>query len=138
MAIRARYVQYYRTEVEDRAGQAYELLSHFASHDVNLLAIDTVPVGPTHAQFTLYPAKTDKLIQAAEHLGLVLLGPNTAILIQGDDHLSALLDVHRKLADAGINVYAAQGVSSGEGRYGYVIHVRHDDVARTADILNAE
>jgi len=137
MAVSARRVQYYRAEVEDRAGQAYELLSHLAKHDVNLLAVSTVPVGPTHTQFTLFPDETDKLIDAAGRLGLVLFGPYTAILIRGDDRMGALLDVHRKLADARINIYAAHGVTSGEGRYGYVIHMRPDDVEDTARILGA-
>lgn len=137
MTVRARRIEYYRTEVEDRAGQAYELLSQLASHDVNLLAISTVPVGPTHAQFTLFPESTDKLIKAAERLGLVLVGPHTAVLIQGDDRLGALLDTHRKLADAGINVYATSGVCGSGGHYGYVIHVRPDDIERTASALDA-
>ena len=80
----------------------------------------------------------DKLIEAAERLGLVLSGPHAAILIQGDDRLGALLDVHRKLADARINVYATSGVSSGKGYYGYVIHVRPEDVDNTAATLDAD
>lgn len=137
MAARSRRVEYYRTEVEDRAGQAYELLSHLASHDVNLLAVSMVPVGPTHTQFTLFPESSATLIKAAERLGLVLFGPHSAILVQGDDRLGALLDVHRTLANARINVYATSGVTVGDGHYGYVIYVRPEDFENTANVLEA-
>jgi len=137
MSVRAKRIEYYRTEMEDRAGQAYELLSHLAKKGVNLLAVSIVPVGPTHTQFTLFPESKNKLIKAAERLGLVLMGPHSAILIQGDDRLGALLEVHRKLADARINIYAASGVTSENGHYGYVLHVRPDDIDNTAHVLGA-
>ena len=97
-----------------------------------------MPVGPTDTQFTLLPESTNKLIKAAEHPGLTLVGPHPAILIQGDDQLGALVDIHRKLADARINVYATNRVTDGDGHYGYVVHVRPDDFENAANLLDAQ
>lgn len=138
MSIVARRVNYYRTEVEDSPGTAYHLLKQLASDGVNLLAISAVPVGPTHIQFTLFPEDSQKLIKAADHLNLTLVGPERAILIQGDDHMGALVDYHLKLADASINIFAANGVTDGRGRYGYVMHMRPDDLEAAASVLDAK
>jgi hypothetical protein len=137
MAVTARRVEYFRAEVEDRPGTAYELLQDLARRDVNLLALDAVPVGPIYTQFTLFPEDSNHLVEAAQHLGLKLLGPHPAIIIQGDDQLGALAELHRRLADARINVYAANGVTDGKGGYGYVIHVRPDDFEVAANVLGA-
>lgn len=138
MPVNVRRVEYFRAEGEDTPGTAYDFLKQLSTHSVNLLAISAVPVGPTHTQFTLFPERSDKLIEAARHLNLTLMGPEPAILINGEDHLGALVDYHRKLADARINVFAAYGVADGKGGYGYVIHVRRDDFEAAANALDAE
>jgi len=59
-------------------------------------------------------------------------------LLSGDDRLGA---VHRhlaKLADAGINVVAADAVSAGKGRYGMILWVRPKDYARASRALGAK
>jgi hypothetical protein len=60
--------------------------------------------------------------------GLVLDGPHPALLVQGDDELGALAEVHGRLYQAGVDVYASSGVTDGRGTYGYVIYVREDQV----------
>jgi hypothetical protein len=48
--------------------------------------------------------------------------------------------VHRhlqKLADAGINVTAADAVSAGQGRYGMILWVKPRDYTRAAKALGA-
>ena len=42
------------------------------------------------------------------------------------------------LGDAGINVFAASGVTDGKGGYGYVIHVRPDDFESASNVLEAK
>ena len=137
MAFTVMRAQYFRAEVEDRPGKAFQLFSDLSSHDVDLLAVSAVPVGPIHTQFTLFPKSIDKLIAAADRLNLRLSGPHAAILVTGDDKMGALVDCHRRLADAKINVFAAYGVSVGEGAYSYVLHVRPDDFEDAARVLEA-
>jgi hypothetical protein len=43
--------------------------------------------------------------------------------------------IHERLHDAGINVYAATGVSGGEGSFGYVIHLRPADFDLALEVL---
>jgi predicted amino acid-binding ACT domain protein len=46
------------------------------------------------------------------------------LLVQGDDKLGALTEIHRKLSLANVNVYAASGVTDGAGSFGYLIYIR--------------
>jgi hypothetical protein len=129
-------VEYYLTTARDRPGEAYELLSKLASEEVNLLAFNAVPVGPEHTQLTLFPEHSQKLMRTAGKVGIALTGPHHAFLIQGDDQLGALVDIHRKLYDAHINIYASTGVTDGRGGYGYVIYTRGDDHEQAKRVLD--
>lgn len=118
--------QYYRVTVADQPDEAYELLSVLAERGINLLAFTAVPYGPDHVQFTLFPDDPSRLETEARRAGLDLNGPHGAILVQGDDELGALAQVHRRLADASVAIYASSGVTDGRGSFGYVIYVRED------------
>lgn len=136
MGVTIRSVDYYLTTLRDRPGEAYELLARLASEEVNLLAFNAIPTGPEHTQLTLFPENSDTLVVAAERVGIPLSGPQQAFLIQGDDRLGALVEIHRKLYDARINIYASTGVTDGSGHYGYVLFVRHDDHEQAKRVLN--
>jgi hypothetical protein len=135
MCARIRTVDYFYATVEDRPGQACQLLSQLASAEVNLLAFSAVPTGPEHTQLVLFPENMAALARAAEESGFTITGPQRAFLIQGDDRLGALAEIHQKLCDAHINVYASTGVTDGKGGYGYVIYVRPDDIDTAANVL---
>ena len=128
MALRIRRADYFRAQVEDRPGAAYQLLSHLAGAGVNMLAFNAIPLDSTHTQLILFPEDDADLAEAAEKASIPLDGPHCALLIQGDDHLGALCDVHAQLFDAGVNVYSSNGVADGKGGFGYVIYVRPDQV----------
>ena len=98
-----------------------------ASEDINLLAFSAVPFGPNHVEFTIFPDRSEDFQRVAEKLGWALIGPQHACLIQGDDHLGALAEIHRRLLDARVSIYASTGVTDGEGHYGYVIYVKEED-----------
>ncbi len=136
MALKIRRVDYFYVTVKDQPGEAYKLLSLLASLGINLLAITAVPFGPTNTQLTLFPEDTGNLRSAAEKSNLTLEGPQPALLVQGDDRLGALAEVHMKLYEANVNVYASTGVADGKGNYGYIIYVRPDDYERAAKALN--
>jgi hypothetical protein len=128
MKYKARRVDYFYTRVKDRPGQAYQLLSHLANSEVNLLAFSVVPMGPDVAQLTLFPNNVEHMVQAAENAGLILEGPYPALLVQGDDRLGALAEIHAKLYDARVNVFSATAVTDGKGCYGYVIYLHPDEI----------
>ncbi|MBI4907075.1 MAG: hypothetical protein HY820_25845 [Acidobacteria bacterium] len=127
MQFSVRTVDYYYTQVEDKPGKAYELLSELATEEISLLAFSAIPYGPHRVELTIFPDHAEHLHIAAEKLGWKLSGPQHAFLIQGDDRLGALADVHRKLLDAKVNIYASTGVTDGDGRFGYIIYVKESD-----------
>jgi len=137
MGVTVRCVDYFYVTVQDEPGQAYKLLSELASAEVNLLAFGVVPMGTAETQLTLFPEHTGYLANVIDKLGLIMHGPRSAILVQGDDQLGALTEMHRKLSDAGINIYASNGVTDGRGGYGYIIYLRPEDLKRASDLLDA-
>lgn len=135
MALSIRRVSYFRATVHDRPGEAYQILSTLTGAGVNLLVFSSIPVGGDNTQLTLFPEDVDQLAGAAEKVGVPLTGPESALLIQGDDRLGALADIHSCLFDAGVNVFASNGVTDGRGGFGYVVHVRPADFERAATAL---
>lgn len=137
MAATIRGVEYFHVTVKDRPGEGYGLLSKLAAAQVNLLAFSAVPIGVEHTQLVLFPDDVERFLKAVEKMGLTPSGPEGALLIQGDDHLGAIADIHRKLFDAHINVYASSGVTDGRGGYGYVLYVKRDQYRSAALVLGA-
>lgn len=135
MALRIDRARYYYTIVQDRPGEAYRLLSQLSTGRVNLRAFNSVPLGPSQTQLVLFPDDEDALMEMAKKAALSLTGPYPALLVQGDDELGALVDIHGSLSDAGINVASATGVTDGKGSFGYIIYVRQEDFDRAADVL---
>lgn len=135
MASKIQRVEYFYTRVRDEPGEGYKLLSVLADLGINLLAFTAIPIGPVHTQLTLFPEDSQKLANEAQKAGLPLDGPHPALLVQGDDHLGALADTHKRLAEAGVNVYASSGVADGRGSYGYVIYIRPEEFERAVATL---
>lgn len=135
MAYVIRRVEYFYTTVHDLPGEAFQFLNQLAGLGVNLLAFNGMPLGPTRTQLTLFPEESGRLVDAARRTGLTLDGPQTALLVQGDDELGALAHVHRDLNQAGVDVYASTGVADGKGAFGYILYVRPEDIDRAARTL---
>jgi len=137
MSARVRRVAYFHVIVDDRPGVAYALLASMASGGVNLLAFNAIPLGMNKTQLVLFPEEEDRLARLAEEQGLDLSGPQHAILVQGDDRLGVLADVHRQLFEAGLNVVSSAGLTDDHGGFGYLLYLRHEDVDRAANVLGA-
>lgn len=127
MANKIKQVEYFYCTVRDQPGESYKLLSLLADVGVNLLAFTAVPSGLMNTQFTLFPEDADKLITEAKKAGLVVHGPVPALLVQGDDKLGVLTEVHKKLFDAGVNVVSSSAVTDGRGGFGYIIYIRTEE-----------
>jgi hypothetical protein len=130
-----RRVDYFYTVVDDKPGESYQLLSHLASAEVNLLAFNGIPLGMEKTQLVVFPEDSSRLHTAAAREGLQLQGPHHAFLIHGDDQLFSLIDFHKRLYDAGLNVVCATGVTDGRGGWGYIIYVRNEDFEKAAEVL---
>jgi hypothetical protein len=135
MAEKVRIVEYYYAIVSDRPGEARRLLEHLGEKGVNLIAFTAFPAGEGISQLDFFADNSQSLRDAAEDAGIQLVGPKKAFLIQGDDRVGSLRDHHLKLANANINVHAANGVVCGAGEYGYILWVKLEDMARAAEAL---
>ena len=129
--------EYFYAVVDDRPGVLYGLLEYFRSRGVNLVAFTAFPLGDGRSQLDFFPERKQALLDAAEDIGLTLVGPKRAFMIQGEDNLGALVTYHRKLSQAGINVHAASGVTDGAGGFGYVLWVKPEDYEEAARTVGA-
>jgi len=127
--------EYFHAIVKDQPGEAYKVLSQLVEIGINLLAFTAVPISSTRTQLTMFPQSKTNLLKKAKMAGLELEGPHSAFLVQGDDELGSLANIHVKLYEANINITASSGVADGAGSYGYVIYIRKNDFERAARIL---
>ncbi len=138
MAFTIRPVDYYYVNVRDELEATYRVLSQLSARGVNLLAFTAVPIGPALTQFALFPEDPPRLEAEARAAQLVLDGPHHALLVQGDDELGALANVHERLLEAGVDIYASTGVTDARGAFGYVVYVREDQFDRALLALREE
>jgi hypothetical protein len=130
-----RRVDYFNTTIRDEPGEGYRLLAQLAELGLNLVAFTAVPIGPNSTQLTLFPEDSGMMQSAAQRAGMRLEGPHPAFLVQGDDKLGALAQIHEDLYEAAVNIYASSGVTDGRGTFGYLIYVRPEDYERAASAL---
>jgi hypothetical protein len=135
--MRIRVADYFYVTVTGHLGEGFEVLSALADAGVNLMAVNAVPLGPEAIQFAIFPERSGPLVQAASRLGLCLVGPQRAVLVQGEDELGVIARLHAKLRDGGLQPYASAGVTDGRGDFGYVLYFKPQDVERAAQVLGA-
>ena len=135
MATLIKRIEYYYCAVEDKHGKGYWLLEHLRQKNVNLAAFTAFPTGGGRSQLDLIPDDAEALKAAAAEAGVSLVGPKHAFLVQGEDDVGAIVELHQRLSSAGINVHAANGVSAGSSRFGYVLWVKPQDYERAARAL---
>lgn len=136
MAHKIRKVEYFYATVKDQPGSSYDLLTQLSGLGINQVAFVAVPTGPAKTQLTIFPDDSQNLISEAKRAGLSLDGPHPAILVQGDDELGALQEIHNKLFLANVNVYASMGVTDDKGGFGYLIYVRPEEFERAVQALD--
>lgn len=135
MADNIKKIEYYYAIVEDKPGEARKLLEYCSAQGLNLINFTAFPFGKTLSQLDFFPEDSEKLKLAAQDAGVDLVGPKRAFLIQGEERIAVLTEYYLRLADAGINVYAANGTSDGRGGVGYILWVKPDDYDKAARVL---
>ena len=137
MAEAIRRVEYFYVQVPNKAGEGARVLGVLKQAGVNLLAFSGFPTGQ-RSQLDFVPADPQAFKQAAKNAGWRVTGPKRAFLIQGDDRVGVIAEIHEKLAGAKINVVAVDAVCAGSGRYGAILWVAPRDFNRAATVLAAE
>lgn len=135
MAEIVKRIEYYYAKVEDRPGEGRRLLEFLSAHGINLVAFTAFPLEGRKAQLVFVPENAEKLKTAVAEAGIPLVGPRKAFLIQGDDRTGVLVEYHLRLADAGINIYASNGINDGSGRFGYILWVKPTEYEKAATLL---
>jgi hypothetical protein len=64
------------------------------------MAFSAVPYGPNHVELTIFPERPENFVRIAQGLGWTLTGPQHACLVQGDDRLGAVAEIHQVLLGA--------------------------------------
>ena len=137
MPDRVRKVNYCYPIVPNRAGQGARILSEIADAGINLLAYSGFPVRGGRSQLDLVVEDVGPLRRVARRNGWRLSKVKKGFVIQGTDRAGAVHRQLQKLAEARINVVAADAVSAGQGRYGMILWVKPRDYARAARVLGA-
>lgn len=135
MPLSVRRARYFYAIINDQPGEGANILAKLRADNISLLAFTTFPIGDGKCQLDFFADNPDRLRRALEEEGIELVGPKKAFVIQGEDTVGALVEHHVHLAGAGINVYAANGVSDGKGHFGYVLWVKPEQYEQAADIL---
>jgi hypothetical protein len=132
MADIVRRIEYYYTVVPGRAGAGAKVFNALKAGGVNLIALNGFPTSTRRAQLDFVPSDRDAFLAATKKVGIKLVGPKVAFLIQGEDRVGAVADILSKLGRAQINITAMQAIAAGAGRYGAVLWVKPRNIGKTA------
>lgn len=137
MADTVRKVTYCYVKVPNRPGNGETILRELCDDGVNLVAYTGFPVSGGMAQLDFVADGLGRVRRAARRLGVRVSGARKAFLIQGKDEPGAMHRHLERLAEARVNVVAADAISAGKRRYGMILWVRPKDYARAARALRA-
>ena len=135
MAVRK--IKYCYVTVPNRAGQGARVLAELKDAKVNLLAYSGFPTKGGMSQLDLVAKSTVPIKRVTRKNGWRLSKVKKGFLVQGTDRVGAVHRHIQKLADANINVTAADAVCAGQGRYGMLLWVKAKDYGRAARTLKA-
>jgi hypothetical protein len=137
MADTVQRVEYFYVQVPNKAGEGARYLTALHEAGLNLLAFSGFPEG-RGSQLDFVPVDPLAFRGFAKRAKWKLTGPKRAFLIGGEDRVGAVAEMHKKLAEAKINVTAIDAVCAGAGRYGAILWVAPRDFAKAAKLLGAE
>ncbi len=136
MADKVRRVDYYYAETADQPGEGARILGKLKEAGVNLLAFTAFPGVANKAQIDFVPENSEAFAKAAKGAGITVSAKKQALFVQGADRVGAAAEILKKLADAKINVRAANGCAAERG-FGIIVWVRQEDFQAAAKALGA-
>lgn len=137
MSYSARKVNYCYVTVSNRAGIAVNMLDQLKTEGISLLAFSGFPVKGGKAQVDLVANNLSSIRRLAKKHGWKLSKSKKAFLVQGSDKVGAIAGPIARLANAKINIIAADAVAAGKGRYGMILWVKPKVYSRAARALKA-
>ncbi len=137
MPDRVKKITYCYIKVPNRAGHGEKILGQLRESGVSLLVYSGFPIGGGKAQLDFVPQNMTAFRKVARKNGWRLSKAKKGFLVTGGDKLGAVHKHIRKLADARINITAADAVAAGKGRYGMILWVNPNQYNRAARVLGA-
>jgi hypothetical protein len=137
MADRVLKVNYCYVTVPARTGQGARVLGALKSAGVNMLAFSGFPSGAGKAQLDIIAENMAAVRRVAAREGWKLSKVKKGFLVRGGDRVGAVHTHLSRLADEGINVTAANAVTTDNGRYAMTLWVKPKDYARATKALKA-
>src|ERR1051326_6427643 len=137
MSDTVRKVTYCYVKVPNRPGNGEVVLNELCDDDVNLIAYTGFPARGGAAQLDFVVDRLGPVRRVARRLGLRVSGGKKAFLIQGEDRIGAVHRHLERLAEARVNIVAADAVSAGKRRYGMILWVQPRHYAGAAKALPA-
>jgi hypothetical protein len=137
MPDRVRKVSYCYLLVPSRPGHGAAVLEALQEAGIDLQAYSGFPAGGGRAQIDLVSEDLAGIGRVARKRGWRLSRAKRGFLIQGEDKVGAVHRHLKRLADARINVTAADAVTAGKGRFGMILWVKAKDYGRAARALGA-
>lgn len=133
----AQTINYYSVVVPNKAGEATRVLAALKEEGLNLTGFWGYPIKGKKAVLDIAPADTKSFLKIAKKLGLEAGAKKQAFLVTGADEPGGLLEATAKIGAAGINIHAAQAISSASGKYGAFIQVDEADFKAAKKALKA-
>jgi hypothetical protein len=137
MADLVQRLDYYAVSVPNKPGEAARILTALEESGVNLTGFSGFPEG-RRAQMDFIPADAGAFKAFAKKERLAIGPKKTCFVVQGEDRPGAVAALARKVAEAGINITAAQAICAGQDRYGVLLWVKPEDVRKAARVLGAQ
>ncbi|MBN1440538.1 MAG: hypothetical protein JW929_14115 [Anaerolineales bacterium] len=135
MALEVRKVGCYAITVPGNIAEASKMLAAIAESGVDFLAYQAVPADSRHTRFTLIPVDDSVMSVGAEKAGLKFEGPDSAVIITGDERPGALAEIYGRLNRAGIHVEESSGMAHIRGGYGVILYLQKDDCGKAMAAL---
>lgn len=131
-------IEYYSVEVANTPGAGAHVLSAFKEAGINFTGMWGYPQGEGQAsRIELVADDTAEFKKAAKKLKIAIGAKQIAFHVTAKDKKGAVAGILQNLANAGVNVRAAQAICAGSGRFGALIQVDSADVKKAAKALGA-
>ncbi len=114
-----RKVDYFKAQVQDKAGEGARILSALRGEGINLLFFTGFPRG-RKAQLDFIPENGPAFRKAARKAGLAVT-KKTAFLVQGQDRPGVIAEVTTLAGRLGVNVIDVEIAHSPEGGRGVIV-----------------
>ncbi|MGH7584842.1 MAG: hypothetical protein ACREMH_01195 [Gemmatimonadales bacterium] len=137
MADQVKLANYCYLKVPSRPGRGAAVLDALREAGVDLLAFTAFPDRGGKAQVDLVTNDIAGVRRVARRTGWTLSAPKKVFLVHGDDRVGAVYRHVSRLAEARINITAADAVTAGKGRFGMILWVKPKDLRRAAAVLGA-